>query len=100
MTPHRRYAEAQVKALRLQLCAAEQALLDIIEAEQDAQETADEWVYLPALCRRLGLSEHAARSRVARKTFTEGIHWRREKAGKRTRQIFNVRAIQQLLSGK
>ena len=98
------FAETQVATLRLQLAAAERLLREIRNADLLAKDIderdVDQWIYLPALAVRIGLSEDAIRSRVARGIFVEGIHWRRERPGQRTRQIFNVQAIQACLAGK
>ena len=103
-SPLVRFAEGQVAMLQKQLAAAEIFLEEISLAESLTKELkereTDQWIYLPALSVRTGLTEDAIRSRIARGVFVEGVHWRRERPGQRTRQIFNVQAIQECLAGK
>jgi len=89
------FAQSQYKIAKLQLESAEKLLKEAEEQSLEIDQT-DQWVYIKKLSARLGLSTNAIYSRK-RNEWIEGIHWKRERPGKRSNLLFNTVEIQKWL---
>ena len=97
------FAEAQYQAALLQLEAARK-LRDHARAVKENPPPVVSpitWVYINRLSELTGLSPDAIRHRVNRGSWMEGIHYRKEVAGKpKSRVIYNLEEISRWLAGK
>jgi hypothetical protein len=97
------FAEAQYQAALLQLEAARR-LLDEAQRTEPTVKPVDQpvtWVFIGRLAELTGLTKDAIHNRVARGTFIENVHYRKEHPGKiRSRLIFNLENVNLCLAGR